>query len=487
MAYVHSILIFTDAENSNDKAASITRLSHDKDFRKLLGTIEEIIFKEDNGDSRLYNWSHPKMEHLVSVVSEHFEMKAKDGESTKAIIFCQYRLVVTEVYEIIKKFVPLAKPVMFIGQSSKEKGQGLPQKKQIEVMKQFRAGEFNVLIATSVAEEGLDIGDVDLIVSMETHRSPIKLVQRFGRTGRKRSGRCVVLLTSGVEVRKFNEVMSTQKNYSSIISAPGVRASLEENSPRMVPQNCNPKLQLLHIKVQKLDKRKQCDIRNVFGKLDTSRTYPSTSAAAAASTSAAAAPHVPASAFLTDAELAQVRDELGSYFPNFDRLPASCELWPRQKGPRLEIEEFASDKFSRYSDWLDWNSDLQQTHVVGHSRDTNMLVHLLQKATEIRERTDRSDEPVVHDPISSPPASLWSTVGGANQNQRRKNEGVKKTTKTSARNQPKSKHGLDIRECMAKVAPKLGLYHRIQQSIMFPTEKIRLTSKMFKQSTRKMM
>ncbi|RZF40457.1 hypothetical protein LSTR_LSTR013919 [Laodelphax striatellus] len=425
---------FTDAENSSDKAASITRLSHDTSFRKLLGSIEEIIFKEDNGDSRQYNWSHPKMEHLVSVVNEHFEMKAKAGETTKAIIFCQYRLVVTEVYEIMKKFVPLAKPVMFIGQGSKEKGQGLPQKKQIE---------YNVLIATSVAEEGLDIGDVDLIVSMETHRSPIKLVQRFGRTGRKRSGRCVVLLTSGSEVKKFNEVMSTQKNYSSIISAPGVRASLEENSPRMVPLICKPRLQLLHIKVPKTDKRKQCDIRNVFGRLDTSRTH--------APAAASSAPVVPASAFLTDAELAQVREELGSYFPNFHRLPPSSELWPRQKGPRLEIDEFASDKFSGYSDWLDWSEDFQETHVVGHSRDSKILVELLQKAAEIRERTDGSDEPV-HDLIPSPPSSLWSTVG---PNQKKKNE-IAKKTKMNGKNPAKSKHGLDIRECMAKVPPKVS-------------------------------
>jgi len=66
-------------------------------------------------------------------------------------------------------------------------------------MSRFKSGDFNVLIATSVAEEGLDIGDVDLIICLEANKSPIKFVQRLGRTGRKRSGKCITLLTEGKE------------------------------------------------------------------------------------------------------------------------------------------------------------------------------------------------------------------------------------------------------------------------------------------------
>lgn len=66
-------------------------------------------------------------------------------------------------------------------------------------MNLFKSGDFNVLIATSVAEEGLDIGEVDLIICLEANKSPIKFVQRLGRTGRKRSGKCITLLTEGKE------------------------------------------------------------------------------------------------------------------------------------------------------------------------------------------------------------------------------------------------------------------------------------------------
>lgn len=66
-------------------------------------------------------------------------------------------------------------------------------------MRKFREGGYNTLVATCVGEEGLDIGEVDLIVCFDAHKSPIRLVQRMGRTGRKRSGRIVVIVAQGKE------------------------------------------------------------------------------------------------------------------------------------------------------------------------------------------------------------------------------------------------------------------------------------------------
>ena len=66
-------------------------------------------------------------------------------------------------------------------------------------MRAFRTGDYNSLVSTCVGEEGLDIGDVDLIVCFDAHKSPIRLVQRMGRTGRKRRGRIVMLVTEGKE------------------------------------------------------------------------------------------------------------------------------------------------------------------------------------------------------------------------------------------------------------------------------------------------
>lgn len=47
----------------------------------------------------------------------------------------------------------------------------------------FQTGEYNVLASTCVGEEGLDVGEVDLIVCYDATCSPGRLTQRMGRTG----------------------------------------------------------------------------------------------------------------------------------------------------------------------------------------------------------------------------------------------------------------------------------------------------------------
>ena len=63
----------------------------------------------------------------------------------------------------------------FVGQSGGTSGKkGLTQKEQIEVVRRFKEGGFNTLVATCVGEEGLDIGEVDLIVCYDVSKSPIR-------------------------------------------------------------------------------------------------------------------------------------------------------------------------------------------------------------------------------------------------------------------------------------------------------------------------
>ena len=51
------------------------------------------------------------------------------------------------------------------------------------------------MVATSIAEEGLDIPQVDLVVFYEPIPSEIRYIQRRGRTGRKSAGTVVILAT----------------------------------------------------------------------------------------------------------------------------------------------------------------------------------------------------------------------------------------------------------------------------------------------------
>jgi Fanconi anemia group M protein len=82
---------------------------------------------------------------------------------------------------------------IFVGQQ-KKKGKGMSQKEQLSILDDFRAGKINVLISTSVGEEGLDIPQVDLVIFYEPVPSEIRKIQRQGRTGRLEKGRVIVLL-----------------------------------------------------------------------------------------------------------------------------------------------------------------------------------------------------------------------------------------------------------------------------------------------------
>ena len=87
----------------------------------------------------------------------------------------------------------------------------MKQKEQQRVLLEFREGFHNVLVCTSIGEEGLDIGQVDLIINFDCLSSPIRMVQRTGRTGRKRDGKVVCLVTKGEEEKKLNKSDSETK------------------------------------------------------------------------------------------------------------------------------------------------------------------------------------------------------------------------------------------------------------------------------------
>ena len=85
----------------------------------------------------------------------------------------------------------------FVGQASKLRDRGLTQDEQASLIEDLRKGYVNTLCCTSIAEEGLDIPEVDLVIFYEPIPSEIRYIQRRGRTGRKAAGRVVILATEG--------------------------------------------------------------------------------------------------------------------------------------------------------------------------------------------------------------------------------------------------------------------------------------------------
>ncbi|CAB9501541.1 helicase MPH1 [Seminavis robusta] len=215
------------AECRNDPRAAFTLAAvfGDKDFQEHMEDFKEACKKSKTDDSKVQDMlaENPKLQKLQEVLNEHFERararaSREGGEvSTRAIVFSQLRGSVQDIVASLSALQPLVRPRRFVGQgkgSSKGKDakegvavaakdeedqKGMNQTEQHKVLAEFRSGIHNVLVCTSIGEEGLDIGEVDLIVNFDCLSSPIRMLQRVGRTGRARDGRVVSILSKGEE------------------------------------------------------------------------------------------------------------------------------------------------------------------------------------------------------------------------------------------------------------------------------------------------
>jgi len=133
---------------------------------------------------------HPKLTRLIKILKYELEKP-----TSKIIVFTQFRDTVDKIFQKCRE--ENINAVKFFGQASRNTEKGLTQKEQKKIIKSFKMGLYDVLISTSVAEEGIDIPAIDLVVLYEPVPSEIRMIQRRGRTGRKDKGRMFILITKG--------------------------------------------------------------------------------------------------------------------------------------------------------------------------------------------------------------------------------------------------------------------------------------------------
>ena len=101
---------------------------------------------------------HPKPEHVAALLSQQL----KDSPESKVLIFTEYRDTVDLLADRLNSIDGIVAD-RFIGQSGTGSRKGMNQKQQLSQLQRFREGDINVLIATSVGEEGLDVPAADLV------------------------------------------------------------------------------------------------------------------------------------------------------------------------------------------------------------------------------------------------------------------------------------------------------------------------------------
>jgi len=190
---------------------------------------------------------HPK----INLVKETVSQQLKANKDSKVIVFTNYRDTAELVVDSLNS-VEGVKAVRFVGQQSKYKDSGLTQRQQVDILQKFRDGEYNTLVATSVAEEGLDIPSTDLVLFYEPVPSEIRSIQRKGRTGRRHAGRVVVLVARGTkdeayywssnhrEKRMFREIKNLQDE--SEIREAASRSEIKDHPKAEMPDSEQKKL-----------------------------------------------------------------------------------------------------------------------------------------------------------------------------------------------------------------------------------------------------
>jgi Fanconi anemia group M protein len=134
---------------------------------------------------------HPK----ANIVREMVRDRISENPNSRILIFTEYRYTVKNLTELLST-IEGVKVSQFIGQSSSGKQKGMTQKEQLARLEEFRSGEINVLVATSVGEEGLDVPAAELVLMYEPVPSAIRSIQRRGRTARQSSGTVKTLVAN---------------------------------------------------------------------------------------------------------------------------------------------------------------------------------------------------------------------------------------------------------------------------------------------------
>ena len=113
-----------------------------------------------------------------------------------AIVFCRTR---TEVDELTEKLSAR-------GYRAEAIHGGLSQEQRDRVMKRFRDGALDLLVATDVAARGLDISHVSHVVNFDVPASPDAYVHRIGRTGRAGREGVAITLAEPRETRMLRNI-----------------------------------------------------------------------------------------------------------------------------------------------------------------------------------------------------------------------------------------------------------------------------------------
>ncbi|GAB0199103.1 ATP-dependent RNA helicase DHX58 [Grus japonensis] len=151
------------------------------------------------GDRRYEN---PRLGKLEEILQEHFQPQG----TSRGIIFTKTRQSAHSLLSWLQDTAALRgkhiRPAVLTGAGYSNQTRHMTQNKQQDVIKLFREGALNLLFSTSVAEEGLDIPECNVVVRYGLMTNEIAMMQARGRARAENSVYSVLAKANSREVSR---------------------------------------------------------------------------------------------------------------------------------------------------------------------------------------------------------------------------------------------------------------------------------------------
>lgn len=243
MAALGHFAIFYNAFHGKELLESESPIAYIKFIERLKERKKNIDWRFTQAANKVRNIEHPKLAKLIELV--------KEREGKKIIVFAQYRDQVHHIVQKLNENGISAKE--FLG---KGKEGVAAQRKQKETISEFAEGKIQVLVASSIGEEGIDIPSADTAIFYEPVPSEIRMIQRRGRVGRAKEGEVIILISKGTrdEIAKYISIAKERKMRRMM---KGMSTKNKTKNTREKEMNIKSKSEIIKSKLDLNDEKKE--------------------------------------------------------------------------------------------------------------------------------------------------------------------------------------------------------------------------------------
>ncbi len=165
--------------------------------KRDMSAVEQVYFDVDQTR---------KIDTLICLIKQH--------NPELAIVFCNTK----------RKVDKIAKRLETCGFHAEGIHGDCRQAKRDRIMKNFRSGRTNILVATDVAARGIDVANIEIVFNFEIPKDHDSYVHRIGRTGRAgKTGKAISLVSGRREVHRIRDIsfytnMSIEEREAPVLS-----------------------------------------------------------------------------------------------------------------------------------------------------------------------------------------------------------------------------------------------------------------------------